>query len=96
MLNKRQTTVVKWKLVFTSQSKKDTKKLAHSGLKDKADEILDILEMDPFMNPPSYEKLVGDLKGFYSRRINIHHRVVYEVLEKEHIVKVLRLWTHYE
>ena len=87
---------MKWKLVFTSQSKNDTKKLAHSGLKDKADEILDILEMDPFMNPPSYEKLVGDLKGFYSRRINIHHRVVYEVLEKEHIVKVLRLWTHYE
>lgn len=87
---------MKWKLVFTSQSKKDAKKLAHSGLKDKANEILDILETDPFMNPPSYEKLVGDLKDFYSRRINIYHRAVYAVLEKEHIVKVLRLWTHYE
>jgi Txe/YoeB family toxin of toxin-antitoxin system len=87
---------VKWSLVYTKQAQKDAKKLAASGLKKKAKELLDIIEADPFQNPPSYEKLVGDLAGAYSRRINIQHRLVYQVLEEEHVVKVLRLWTHYE
>jgi Txe/YoeB family toxin of toxin-antitoxin system len=87
---------VKWSLVYTKQAQKDAKKLAVSGLKKKAKELLDIIEADPFQNPPPYEKLVGDLAGAYSRRINIQHRLVYQVLEEEHVVKVLRLWTHYE
>lgn len=87
---------MKWSLVYTKQAQKDAKKLAASGLKKKAKELLDIIEADPFQNPPSYEKLVGDLAGAYSRRINIQHRLVYQVLEEEHVVKVLRLWTHYE
>ncbi|MCL4467981.1 MAG: Txe/YoeB family addiction module toxin [Deltaproteobacteria bacterium] len=85
---------MKWKLVFTSQAQRDAKKLVRSGLKEKAQHILDILEKNPFTTPPSYEKLIGDLEGSYSRRINIQHRVVYQVL-KERTVKVLRLWTHY-
>jgi len=88
--------VVKWKLVYTPQAQKDAKKLARAGLKERAQRILEILERNPFEQHPSYEKLVGDLEGAYSRRINIQHRVVYEVLKKERIVKVLRLWTHYE
>ena len=85
-----------WQLYFTKQAQKDAKKLASSGLKLKAQELLNVLEKDPFMTPPPFEKLVGDLSGAYSRRINIQHRLVYQVLEKERAVKVLRLWTHYE
>ena len=87
---------MKWKLVYTKQAQKDAKKLAASGLKEKARALLDVLEANPYQSPPPYEKLVGDLAGAYSRRINIQHRVVYQVLENERIVKVLRLWTHYE
>ena len=85
-----------WELVFTKHAQKDAQKLAASGLKKKAQELLNSLKEDPYQNPPSYEKLVGDLKGAYSRRINIQHRLVYQVLDEEHVVKVLRLWTHYE
>jgi len=87
---------VNWILVYTQQAQKDAKKLAASGLKKKAQELLDILKENPFQNPPPYEKLVGELKGAYSRRINIQHRLVYQVIDKENVVKVLRLWTHYE
>ena len=85
-----------WKLIYTKNSQEDAKKIAASGLKSKAKKLLDILEKNPYQNPPPYEKLVGDLKGSYSRRINIQHRLVYQVLEKEHTVKIIRLWTHYE
>jgi len=85
-----------WELYFTKQAQKDARKLASSGLKPKAQELLDILRKDPFASPPPYEKLIGDLSGAYSRRINIQHRLVYQVLEKERAIKVLRLWTHYE
>jgi Txe/YoeB family toxin of toxin-antitoxin system len=85
-----------WELYFTKQAQKDARKLASSGLKPKAQELLEILSKDPFANPPPFEKLVGDLSGAYSRRINIQHRLVYQVLEAELAVKVLRLWTHYE
>ena len=88
--------MVSWKLVYAKQAIKDAKKLAVSGLKPKARELLDVLEANPFQNPPAFEKLVGDLQGSYSRRINIQHRLVYEVFEKERIVRVLRMWTHYE
>ncbi len=87
---------MKFCLVFTKQAQKDAKKLARAGLKPKAQILLDILADDPFQNPPPYEKLIGDLAGAYSRRINIQHRLVYEVLKRERMVKVLRLWTHYE
>ena len=82
--------------MYTKQAQKDAKKLAASGLKDKARKLLKLLEVDPYQNPPGYEKLLGDLTGAYSRRINIQHRIVYQVLENERIVKILRLWTHYE
>lgn len=85
-----------WRLVFTKQAQKDAKKLAASNLKQKAQGLLDVLQADPFQNPPPYEKLMGDLAGAYSRRINIQHRLVYEVIEAEHTVKILRMWTHYE
>ena len=85
-----------WKVVFTKQAQKDASKLASSGLKDKAQSLIDALKQDPFQSPPSYEKLIGDLAGAYSRRINIQHRLVYEVYELEKIVKVIRLWSHYE
>ena len=85
-----------WQLVFSKHAEKDAKKLAAAGLKAKAQELLVILASDPFQNPPSYEKLVGDLAGAYSRRITIQHRLVYEVFTKEHVVRVLRMWTHYE
>lgn len=85
-----------WRLVYTKHAQKDAKRLAHSNLKINAQELLAILKDDPFQNPPPFEKLVGDLTGAYSRRINIQHRLVYQVLEKEHTVKVLRMWTHYE
>lgn len=85
-----------WELVFTKQAQKDAKKLSASGLKDKAQKLLAIIQEDPFQNPPPVEKLVGDLSGAYSRRINIQHRIVYQVYEQEKIVKIIRLWTHYE
>ena len=85
-----------WQLVYTKQARKDAKKLAAGGLKEKAQALLNILETDPFQTPPSYEKLVGDLAGAYSRRINIQHRLVYQVLETDKIVKIIRMWTHYE
>lgn len=85
-----------WRLVYTKQAQKDAKKLAAGGLKEKAQELLALLAEDPFRKPPPYEKLVGDLAGAFSRRINIQHRLVYQVLEQERIVKILRLWTHYE
>jgi toxin YoeB len=85
-----------WNIVYTKQAQKDAKKLAAAGLKDKAKELLGIIQVNPYQNPPPYEKLVGDLSGAYSRRINIQHRLVYQVLENEQVIKVLRLWTHYE
>lgn len=88
--------LVSWKLVYTPQARKDAKKLARSGLKEQAQRILSVFEQNPFETPPPFENLVGDLAGAYSRRINIQQRVVYQVLKKERIVKVLRLWTHYE
>ena len=85
-----------WQLFYTRQAKKDARKLASTGLKDKAKELLDIIQENPYQNPPPFEKLIGDLSGAYSRRINIQHRLVYQILEEEKIVKILRLWTHYE
>ena len=85
-----------WEIYFTKQAQKDARKLASSGLKEKAQELLQIIESNPYQKPPPYEKLVGDLSGAYSRRINIQHRLVYQVLEKEKAIKILRLWTHYE
>ncbi len=85
-----------WKLVFTKQAQKDAKKLAGSGLKNKAQVLLEVLAENPFQNPPPYEKLIGDLEGAYSRRITIQHRLVYQVFREEKTVKVIRLWTHYE
>lgn len=85
-----------WKLIYTKQAQKDAKKLAASNLKKKAQNLLDMIAKNPFQTPPSYEKLTGDLSGAYSRRINIQHRLVYEVIEAEHTIKVIRLWTHYE
>jgi toxin YoeB len=87
---------VSWEVVYTKHAQKDAQKLAASGLKAKAQELLDIIKENPFQNPPPYEKLVGDLSGAYSRRINIQHRLVYEVLQEQRIVKVLRMWSHYE
>jgi toxin YoeB len=87
---------VSWNLVYTKQSQKDAKKLTSSNLQDKAQALLDVIQTNPFQNPPPYEKLVGDLEGAYSRRINIQHRLVYEVIESENTVKILRMWTHYE
>jgi len=86
---------VSWELVYTKQAKKDAKKIAASGLKQKAKLLLELLEENPFKKPPPFEKLVGDLSGAYSRRINIQHRLVYQVYEEEHTVKVIRMWTHY-
>ena len=85
-----------WKLIYTKQAQKDAKKLAASSLKPKAQGLLALIAEDPYRRPPPFEKLIGDLAGAYSRRINIQHRVVYEVLEDERVVKVLRLWSHYE
>lgn len=85
-----------WTLVFTVQAKKDAKKLASSGLKTQAQRLLDILAANPYQTPPRYEKLVGDLAGAYSRRINIQHRMVYQILDDARVVKVIRMWTHYE
>ena len=85
-----------WNIYYTKQAQKDARKLASSGLKNKAEELLRIISENPYQNPPPYEKLVGDLSGALSRRINIQHRLVYQVYEEENSVKVLRLWTHYE
>ena len=85
-----------WSIVFTRQAQKDARKIASSNLKSQAQRLLDLLSKNPFQNPPPYEKLVGDLAGAYSRRINIQHRLVYQVYTTEHTVKVLRMWTHYE
>lgn len=88
--------MVSWQVVYAKQAQKDASKLANSGLKAKAQELLAIIKETPFQNPPPYEKLVGDLSGAYSRRINIQHRLVYEVMPELQTVKVLRMWTHYE
>ena len=85
-----------WKVVYTKQAQKDAKKLSSSGLKLKTKEIIDILKENPYQTPPPYEKLIGDLSGAYSRRLNIQHRIVYQVIDANKIVKVLRMWTHYE
>lgn len=85
-----------WELVYARQAQKDAQKLAASGLKTKTQELLATVKANPFQNPPPYEKLVGDLAGAYSRRVNIQHRLVYEVLQEQRIIKVLRMWTHYE
>lgn len=86
----------KWKLVFTKQAQKDAKKISASGLRDKTEELLNIIKSDPFQNSPTFEKVIGDLSGAYSRRINIQHRLIYQVLKKEKIVKIIRMWTYYE
>lgn len=88
--------MVKWQVVYAKHALKDARKLSGAGLKPKTQELLELLERDPFQNPPPFEKLVGDLEGAYSRRINIQHRMVYEVFKKERTVRVLRMWTHYE
>lgn len=85
-----------WSIGFTKQAQKDAKKIAASNLRPQAQRLLEIVAVNPFQNPPPYEKLVGDLAGAYSRRINIQHRLVYEVLETEHAVKIIRMWSHYE
>jgi len=88
--------MVNWQLVFTKQAQKDAKKIAHSGLKPQTERLLEILKENPLKKPPPYEKLVGDLSGAYSRRINIQHRLVYHILDEIKTVKVIRMWTHYE
>jgi toxin YoeB len=87
---------VNWRLVFTKHAKRDAKKLARSGLKPQAERLLNILREDPYQTPPAYEKLIGDLSGACSRRINMQHRLVYQILDDIKIVKVIRMWTHYE
>jgi toxin YoeB len=87
---------VKWRLVYTKEAQKDAKKLSAAGLRPKAQKLLDLLAENPFETPPRFEKLLGDMAGAYSRRISIQHRLVYQVLEKEKVVKVIRMWTHYE
>ena len=85
-----------WRVVFTTQAQRDARKIGAAGLRRRAEQLLDILRKNPFQAPPRFERLVGDLKGAYSRRINIQHRLVYQVLEDDRVVKVLRMWTHYE
>lgn len=85
-----------WRIVYTKQAQKDARKIAGAGLKPKAEKLIEIIKSDPLQKPPSFEKLVGDLSGAYSRRINIQHRLVYQILEKEKIVKIIRMWTHYK
>jgi Txe/YoeB family toxin of toxin-antitoxin system len=93
---RRQAQVVSWRLVYTRQAQKDAKKLAASGLRAKAEALLEVLAREPFADPPPFEKLLGDLSGAYSRRINIHHRLVYQVLSDVKTVKIIRMWTQYE
>lgn len=90
------TRLVKWQIVFTKQAQKDAQRLVAAGLRSKAEELLDLLSKNPYQNPPPYEKLLGDLTGAYSRRVNIQHRLVCQTLEQEKVVKVLRMWTHYK
>lgn len=85
-----------WEIYYTKQAQKDAKKIASTGLKKKAYELLELIRNNPYQSPPPYERLVGDLSGAYSRRINIQHRLIYQVLDEDKVVKVLRLWTHYE
>ncbi|MDO9123384.1 MAG: Txe/YoeB family addiction module toxin [Deltaproteobacteria bacterium] len=87
---------MKWRIVYTRQAQKDAKKIAAAGLRQKAEKLLEILSENPFQIPPPFEKLIGDLSGAYSRRITIQHRLVYQVLQEMRIVKVIRMWTHYE
>jgi toxin YoeB len=88
--------LVKWQLVFTKQAQKDARKISAAGLRSKAEQLLDIIRDNPYQNPPPYEKLVGDLAGAISRRINIQHRLVYQVFEDQRTIKIIRMWTHYE
>ena len=88
--------MVNWRLVFTKQAQKDAKKIAHSGLKPQTERLLETLKEKPYLNPPPYEKLQGDLSGAYSRRINFQHRLVYQILDDIKTVKIIRMWTHYE
>jgi toxin YoeB len=90
------TEVVSWRVVYTAQAQRDARRIRGAGQRPRVEKLLEILRKDPFQTPPRFERLVGDLKGAYSRRINIQHRLVYEVLEQERVVKVLRMWTHYE
>ncbi len=85
-----------WKIVYTKQAQKDAKKLSSAGLRSKTEKLLKILQENPYQKPPPYEKLVGDLAGAFSRRINIQHRLIYQIVEEEKTVKVIRMWTHYE
>jgi Txe/YoeB family toxin of toxin-antitoxin system len=87
---------VSWQLFFTRQAQKDAKKIAAAGLREKVEQLLQILQANPLQSPPHYEKLIGDLSGAYSRRINIQHRLVYQILKKDKAVKIIRMWTHYE
>ena len=87
---------MKWRLVYTKQAQKDAKKLSAAGLRPKAQKLLDLLAEDPFKTPPRYERPLGDMTGAYSRRINIQHRLVYQVIEDKKVVKIIRMWTHYE
>jgi toxin YoeB len=87
---------VSWQVVFTTQAQRDARKIGAAGQRGRVENLLEILRKNPFQTPPRFERLVGDLKGSYSRRINVHHRLVYQVLEKDRVVKVLRMWTHYE
>ena len=87
---------MKWRIVFAKQAQKDAKKVAAAGLRSKAESLLNILRENPYQTPPPFEKLIGDLAGAYTRRINIQHRLVYEILDKQKVVKVIRMWTHYE
>jgi toxin YoeB len=87
---------VTWQVVYTNQARKDAKHLSASGLRAKAEQLIEILRVNPYQTPPPFEKLTGDLTGAYSRRINIQHRLVYQVLEQERVVKIVRMWTHYE
>jgi toxin YoeB len=88
--------MVMWKIVFTKQAQKDAEKIARTGLKKKAETLLKIIEENPYQNPPAYEQLIGDLSGAYSRRINIQHRLIYQIYEEMETIKVIRMWTHYE
>ncbi len=92
----REARMVEWKIVYTRQAQRDARKIAAAGLRPKAEKLLEILSRNPYQTPPTFEKLVGDLAGAYSRRINIQHRLVYQILEEERTVKVIRMWTHYE
>jgi len=87
---------VSWKVVFTKQAQKDTKRLNLAGLRSNAETLIEVIRDDPYKNPPPFEKLIGDLSGAYSRRVNIRHRLVYQILDQQRVVKIIRMWTHYE